>query len=119
LAVGERNIACVLDDGSRYFLKRRKCPALCGAQNNRFLQGHLLPKSMSELMKEADNMQILLRAKRSVAEQEKLAVAEQLNVNSSIGMISHNLKGSVSINDMGLWVDKYTPKAFSQVIYDH
>ena len=104
--LNEKNRTCILDDGSRFFLKRRN------TKQNKIeskLIGNLLSKSMTELIKEADNTKIkILTNKKNIAYDEK-----QYEL---FGNEENTEMGEFSLPEKSLWVDKYSPKSFSQLL---
>ena len=102
---------CILENGSRFFLKRRvNLLGSRGSENSvekydSRMPGNLLSKSMSELLKEADNLKI-----KSIANKERLKSEAR-----DQGIFGDD-SAACSLHEKGLWVDKYAPKVFSQLL---
>jgi hypothetical protein len=102
---------CILENGSRFFLKRRvNYLGNRGSENtvekyDTRMSGNLLSKSMSDLLKEADNLKI-----KSIANKERLRSEARDQV------VFGDDSAACSLHEKGLWVDKYAPKVFSQLL---
>jgi hypothetical protein len=102
---------CILENGSRFFLKcRANFLGNRGSENtvekyDTRMSGNLLSKSMSDLLKEADNLKI-----KSLANKERLK--SETRDQGTFGDDS----AACSLHEKGLWVDKYAPKVFSQLL---
>ena len=118
--VRSKNVPCILENGSRFFLRKRtNCLGNRGHENSEGDTGsstatsknksgkseNLLSKSMDELLKEADNLKIRNLTKKERIKNEELEKEFTDNENSE-----H------SVHEKGLWVDKYAPKMFAQLL---
>lgn len=121
---GDSSLTCVLEDGSRVFLRRtkRSLPAHASDLSVSVSGGsHLLSKSMKELKQEAKDLQVANLAAKARKEdalifsEGNFAVPED-EAESETSNILTNLPAASASNQMGLWVDKYSPKEFSQLL---
>ena len=107
------NRTCILDDGSRFFLRKRenflggRGSAHSAVRNDTRTIGNLLSKSMTDLLKEADLLKIKSIANKEREKSEEIA-KEQYQ------LLHANMNGNEKEN--GLWVDKYAPKAFTHLL---
>ena len=107
------NRTCILDDGSRFFLRKRenflggrgKGTAHSAIRNDTRTIGNLLSKSMAELLKESDLLKI-----KSIASKERQKNEELAKERSQL------FHENESEKENGLWVDKYAPKVFTQLL---
>lgn len=116
------NVTCILENGSRFFLRKRiNCHGYRGYENidiendksktitvsNKVEKdcGNLLSKSMEQLLKEADSLRI-----RNLTNKEKIKNEESEKDFTNSSHAEH------SVNEKGLWVDKYAPKTFAQLL---
>ena len=116
------NITCILENGSRFFLRKRtNCQGNRGYENinvendksktvkvsNKVEKqyGNLLSKSMEQLLEEADSLRI-----RNLTNKEKIKNEE------SEKDFTNNSHTEHSVHEKGLWVDKYAPKTFAQLL---
>lgn len=93
---------CVLENGGRFYVNRI---APRWNQADVFNKGNLLSKPMSELLKEAERVQVQLMANREKMKRE----LQQRSDTGDLSLLS-------VAKEKGLWVDKYTPNAFSQLL---
>jgi hypothetical protein len=118
--VCSKNVPCILENGSRFFLRKRtNCLGNRGHENSEGDTGsststsknksgkseNLLSKSMDELLKEADNLKI-----RNLTNKERIKI-EELEKE-----FTGNENSELSVHEKGLWVDKYAPKMFAQLL---
>ena len=116
--VCSKNVPCILENGSRFFLRKRKsCLGNRGHENSEGDTGsstsmnisgksdNLLSKSMDELLKEADNLKIRNLTNKEIIKNEELEKE-----------FTDNDDSEHSVHEKGLWVDKYAPKMFAQLL---
>lgn len=110
----EGHFTCVLDNGERYFLKKRIPKSLesltSGSSTN------LLSKSMTDLLHEAHAKQVASKTLHMTRERAKQL--QKLNFSPFVAGMDDGEKGGGDGDGrgQGLWVDKYTPKVFSQLL---
>lgn len=94
--IGDRCVTVVLDDGSRHFLRTRIDDSANKSRSSLIpASGSLLTTSMRDLTREAEALQVKMLTNRS-----------------SPKPVNHTYLAHESV----LWVDKYAPKAFSQLL---
>lgn len=114
--IGEPHVTCVLGNGSLVYLHRRKKPLPSMNFSKSELNGNLLAKPFTELIQEAERMQIVNHAAASQRLSDIASMsASSMDISVSQTEVSENSKISLSFEN-GLWVDKYCPKAFSQLL---
>ena len=117
------NVTCILENGSRFFLRKRinyhgnrgyeninsengEPKTITASQSKVERQhGNLLSKSMEQLLKEADSLRI-----RNLTNKEKIKNEESEKDFTNSSHAEH------SVHEKGLWVDKYAPKTFAQLL---
>lgn len=100
-------MTCVTGNGDRVFLRRRNLENLVTDNQSHYKDGNssisLLNKSMVELVREAEELQV-----RYLAEKAMKSKATEMEIEpSSIEFLS--------LDNNDLWVDRYCPKTFSEV----
>lgn len=135
------HVTCVLNDGKRVFLRMRPplsssfLDNMSNADNGAGLKpSNLLSKSLTELAKEADAMQIHALAKKKQREESAAAAqtaamlagledryqdfddALMFGNSQTEENMSHDLLTKDSKDDSGLWVGKYAPRAFMDLL---
>ena len=130
------NRTCILDNGTKFFLRKREnfhgnrgsdrasgsagssssTSGIINEKNEKYGVGNLLSRSMNELLKEADNMKIKTLAKKEKYESEERE-KESHNIRGQFNRNNGNEGDSdFLIPEKSLWVDKYSPKVFSQLL---
>ncbi len=103
----ENGLSCIISDGSLCYFKQRVRKSLNEiefSKNNG--RGFLLSKSISELAKEAQEMQ-----KNRLLESMKNEEKEDIDIDN----LNNMNKLNNMIDEKTLWVEKYAPKNFMQV----
>lgn len=118
---GQCNYTIVLPDGNRYFLKPRNKKS--DVVNSRVTSGgNLLTKSMDEIAREADAIKVNILAKKALSENRILeaeASKHRAVVDTDDLRLDDDIQEIVQKNilvESGLWVDKYAPKSFAQLL---
>ena len=125
---------CVLENGTRFFLRKRK--NIYGGRgdvnvnnlkksnvDSRSKDGNLLSKSMVELLRESENINIQNLTRKRTLEtynsDNSNGIREEYKMK---GEVKNNKNGEINENndftifEKSLWVDKYSPKSFSQLL---
>ena len=112
---------CTLGNGDRFFLRSRVVNLDSTIISSDASKQSLLPKSIFELMKEADEIKVKAEVTRNLAMNRKLALEEEqsdyfaaLTKETKAKELAAEKKKAKE--DHRLWVDKYTPQSFSQVL---
>jgi len=126
-AIGQPHVTCVLASGTRVFLARRpSLPRTAGDSNDRPRHGglqQLLSKSMVELLQEAQAVETHALAQKHRAEEERKEREAHAPTSSSSSSSSSaavvdtaTSMGGLALNGRQLWVDKYAPQSFAQLL---
>ena len=117
---------CVLDNGTRFYLKKRNCSNGSRGSNrnnlkasnvdSRIIEGNLLSKSMIELLKEADNIKIQNMTRKKTSELQRNNNKDNFDRTDYIMNDTNDRNNDFSVSEKKLWVDKYSPKSFSQLL---
>lgn len=126
------HVPCILANGTRFYIRKRtdisKSPSSSnGSSENSLLgKGDLLSKPMSELQKEADRIQTEVLADRKLREEARRNADlygssvhdEDLCIESALRSATETASSSSSgaTEEKSLWVDKYAPMSFSQLL---
>lgn len=106
-------VSCVLSDGRQMFMRKRDSDYFNSSNSEQINQsfGNLLETSFSTLLSEAENILFNEKAKTIGSQMTKDSEFED-----SSNTTRHSDKySSNSTDNMGLWVDRYSPKIFSEV----
>jgi len=129
------HVPCILSNGSRFYLRKRQTAGGAaspsgsrvstatasggGAKEAAWGQGlgNMLSKPLSELQKEADRIQTEVLADRKLREDAKReAELYGTNMPSEDVGIESALRNAAAAGEKSLWVEKYAPKLFSQLL---
>ena len=119
------HIACIIGNGSRFYLRKRvNNNVVASSSSSSSSSGggaqNLLSKSMAELQKEADRIQTEVLADRKLREEAKReAELYGTNLPGDDSVATAGLESAlrqVGNGEKSLWVEKYAPKSFSQLL---
>ncbi len=119
----QSNYTIILPDGNRYFLKpRNRNSDVANVTSRTTSSGNLLTKSMDEIAREADAIKVNILAKKALSE-SRMIEAETSKYQSVMDTDDLRLDDDIEeivqknkLVESGLWVDKYAPKSFAQLL---
>ena len=124
--INKSHSTCVLDNGTRFYLKKRNCShGNRGSNGNnlktsntdsRIIEGNLLSKSMTELLKESDNINIQNLTRKKTSKLDNDRSKDNIDKTDYMMTITNDGNNDFSFSEKKLWVDKYSPKSFSQLL---
>jgi chromosome transmission fidelity protein 18 len=119
---GSSNYTIVLPDGNRYFLKPRNKSTTAITDTRVTSSGSLLTKSMDEIAREADAIKVNILAKKALSD-SKVHNTDTDKYQSMMDGDDYRLDDDLDdivqknkLVESGLWVDKYAPKSFAQLL---
>jgi hypothetical protein len=114
LPASDENVSlktCVIGNGKKLFLRKREAVSVDNENNAPSMpsSGRLLDKPMSVIMMEAEKLQIYQKTQNLYQATE---IADRLDAEIDIGNYDMSYR---DIAEASLWVDRYSPKVFSEV----
>ena len=124
--INKSHNTCVLDNGTRFYLKKRNCShGNRGSNGNnlktsntdsRITEGNLLSKPMSELLKESDNINIQNLTRKKTSDLHNDRSKDNFDKTDYMMTITNDENNNFSFSEKKLWVEKHSPKSFSQLL---